>query len=126
MGLDLLIREQSNGSINNKGQRTYTVTELFNLRNCWQILEKLGDRLEGGFDNCGTYSFDEGTFHAILKQLQAEKAENPTSADLNYEINRLKEFINQEHLVEQEVTEEDIENGCAENYGRTFEVHAWW
>lgn len=122
MGLDLTIRKQTDFRIDDKGRTIYTVVQLANLRNCWQILEKLGDRLENGFSNCATFSFDEGTFHAILKELKEEKQND----DLKYEIEKLEEFIKEQNLTPQEPSDEDEEYGTDENYGETFEVHAWW
>jgi len=125
MGLDLTIRKQSDIRTDEKGRTVFTVTVLANLRSCWTILEKFGNRLENGFANCATYSFDEGTFHAILKELKTEFAENQNE-ELKYEIKKLEEFINEQGLVAQEPTEEDEEYGTGEHYGETFEVHAWW
>ena len=117
MGLDLLIREQTELKVNKEGRNTYTVTELANFRNCWSILEELSRRLEGGFQNCGTFSFDEGTFHAILKSLKEEFKEG--RHDLIHEIKYLEKFIEDNNLKALEPIDE-------ENYGKTFEVHAWW
>jgi hypothetical protein len=125
MGLDLTIRKQHNMTTDEKGRTTFQVTVLANLRNCYTILEKLGNRLEWGFGNCATYSFDEGTFHAILKELKKEFEQNQ-DGDLKYEIEKLEEFIKEQGLVAQEPSEEDKKYGTGENYGETFEVHAWW
>ena len=72
MGLDLSIRVQSNHGTDEFGRDTWTVTQLANLRNCYNILEQLSNRLEDGFSNCATYSFYGETFHEILKGLQEE------------------------------------------------------
>lgn len=125
MGLDLTVRKQHNITTDEKGRTTFQVTVLANLRNCYTILEKLGNRLEYGFGNCATYSFDEGTFHAILKELKKEFEQNQDS-NLKYEIEKLEEFIKEQGLVAQEPSEEDKEYGTDEHYGETFEVHAWW
>lgn len=132
MGLDLTIRKQSNFRTDKKDRTVFTVTVLTNLRNCWYILEKLSDRLENGFDDCAAYSFNEGTFHAILKELKeelsstVEKDSEDLTEDLEYEIGKLEEFLKENNLVERKPTKEDEEYGTSENYGEVFEVHAWW
>ena len=125
MGLDLTIRKQHDIKTDAKGRTTFQVTVLANLRNCWNILEKLGDRLENGFDNCATYSFDEGTLHAILKELK-EKLKDTTDEDLEYEIEQLEEFFKEYNLTPQEPTAEDEKYGTDEHFGDTYEIHAWW
>ena len=154
MGLDLTVREQVNFSTNEKGQRTWQVVELFNFRNCHKILDQLERRLEGTFDNCSTYSFTEGQFFGVLHNLEEDLKELETDngegycrykyeseddynkrvsnyireekADISANIKELKEFIAQENLQEQTLTQEDKDYGVDEQYGRTFEVHAWW
>ena len=129
MGLDLTVRKQSDFKTDEKGRTVFTVTVLANLRNCWNIFEKLGNRLENSFDNCSTHSFHEGTFHAILKELKNELSEENNEKvlrDLTYEIEQLEEFIKSENLVEQEPTIKDEEYGTKENYGDVYEVHAWF
>lgn len=120
MGLDLDIREEKDFKTNADGKYTWTVVSLFNLRNCWKILEKLDNRLDsGGFGNCASYYFNEGTLHAILNELYDDINTYGSSDDLDYEVEKLKEFFEQENLVADE-------NATDEEYGRTFEIHAWW
>ena len=126
MGLDLTIREERNFRTNESGHRTWDTVELCNLRNCWRILEKLSDRLENGFSNCSTVSFCEGTFFAILHELEEEDKIETRSRNNVYEINALKEFIKENELTEEVSEKEDTDIYGDESYGRTFEVHAWW
>lgn len=127
MGLDLTIREQRNFTTDEKGRTMWTTVQLANFRNCWNILEKFNRRLEDGLSNCYTVCFDEGTFHAILKELKEELSENTGNKDLQQEIKILEDFIKEENLTPIEPSEEDEEEyGTDECYGRTFEVHAWW
>ena len=125
MGLDLTIREQRNFTTDEKGRTMWTTVQLANFRNCWTILEKFSERLENGISNCSTVNFDEGTFHAILKELKEELKGND-SENLKQEIEILEDFIKEENLTPIEPSEEDEEYGTNESYGRTFEVHAWW
>ena len=122
MGLDLTIREQRNFTTDEKGRTTWTTVQLANFRNCWTILEKFNNRLEDGLSNCSTVCFDEGTFHAILRELKEDLKESSEKEDLKKEIKILEDFVKEENLTPSE-NEEDEEDEC---YGRTFEVHAWW
>lgn len=127
MGLDLTIREQRNFTTDEKGRTMWTTVQLANFRNCWTILEKFSNRLEDGLSNCSTVSFDEGTFHAILRELREELKESSEKEELKKEIEILEDFIREENLTPEEPSEEDEEEyGTDECYGRTFEVHAWW
>ena len=130
MGLDLTIRHQDNFKTDEKGRTTFTVTVLGNLRNCYEVLEKFSNRLESGFPNCATYSFHEGTFHAILKELKEELLDYEEGEfgreTLEYEIKQLEDFIKENNFVEQEPSEEEKAYGITEHYGDTYEVHAWW
>ena len=133
MGLDLTIREQRDVKTEN-GKTSWTTVQLANFRGCWHIYEEFASRLDMGFANCGTFSFDEGTFHAILDTLKEDLkdtiSQDVVNEDLKeeyeYEIQKLEEFIKENNLVKQEPSEEDKKYGTTENYGRTFEVHAWW
>ena len=126
MGLDLSIRVQSNHGTDEFGRDTWTVTQLANLRNCYNILEQLSNRLEDGFSNCATYSFYGETFHEILKGLQEELTEliqlskvkelanyqRSIMEALSYEVSKLEDFI--------------ATNNVPDNDTESYEVHAWW
>ena len=141
MGLDLTISEQGKVQKNERGQDFWVVTRLTNLRGCYQVLEKLGDFLEGGFENCGTFSFDDTTFLTVLKELKKELKphENNTYKPYRFKSQTDKEYeqgkakYNKEqaqeiqfniHKLEEFLKEENITKKTAGT--RTFEVHAWW
>lgn len=111
MGLDLTIRTQSNFTTNEKGQDTWTVTCIGNLRNCWEILEEIQNYTE--LNNCTTVSIYGKHFHKILEDL---KEELPTldknKADVEYEIKCLENLIK--------------ENNIEDNDMESYEVHAWF
>ena len=126
MGLGLSIRVQSNHGTDEFGRDTWTVTQLASLRNCYNILEQLSNRLEDGFSNCATYSFYGETFHEILKGLQEELTElielskvkeldnyqRSIMEALSYEVSKLEDFI--------------ATNNVPDNDTESYEVHAWW
>ena len=112
MGLDLTIREQTNFRTDDKGRTTWTTVELYNMRNCWEVLNELGNKLENGFSNCSTVSFEAVEFLNVLNTLKEELKYDKDNRDLKYEIEELEDFIKQEDITE------DTE--------RAFEVHAWW
>ena len=126
MGLDLSIRVQSNHGTDEFGRDTWSVTQLANLRNCYNILEQLSNRLEDGFSNCATYLFCGEIFHEILKGLQEALTElielskvkelanyqRSIMEALSYEVSKLEDFI--------------ATNNVPDNDTESYEVHAWW
>lgn len=66
MGLDLTISEQKNFRINEKGNSTWEVEQLCNLRNCWELLEILG------IENCSTKSFYEKDLFSFIQDIEDE------------------------------------------------------
>ena len=115
MGLDLIVSVQSDFSTDEQGRNTYKVTQLYNLRGCYDILDQLGDRLEFGFSNCATHTFLGETFHEILTELMELKDEeknNDRKVILEYDIDKLKEFI--------------LENNVSNDDTQAYQVHAWW
>ena len=126
MGLDLLIRVQSNHGTDEFGRDTWTVTQLANLRNCYNILEQLSNRLEDGFSNCATYSFYGETFHEILKGLQEELTELTELSKVkeldNYQRSIMETFSDEVSKLEDFIATNNVPNNDTESY----EVHAWW
>ena len=123
MGLDLTIRIYTDLGTDELGRYIFKVTQLCNLRNCWVILDQLSNRLDGGFANCATYTFYGETFHEILIELQEEleetlegtqfpKYKEQARAELDYNIKKLKEFIETNN----------VHNDDTQDY----QVHAWW
>jgi hypothetical protein len=112
MGLDLTIRTQTNFTTNEKGQDTWTVTCIGNLRNCWNILEEMQNYSE--IQNCTTVSLEGRHFHKILEDLKEELPElnDNKKADLEYEIRTLENLIK--------------ENNIEDNDMECYEVHAWF
>ena len=113
MGLDLTIRTQTNFTTNEKGQDTWTVTCIGNLRNCWNILEEMQNYSE--LQNCTTVSLEGRHFHKILEDLTDEVKEledGDHKADLEYELGRLQDLIK--------------ENNIEDNDMESYEVHAWF
>ena len=126
MGLDLSIRVQSNHGTDEFGRDTWTVTQLANLRNCYNILEQLSNRLEDGFSNCATYSFYGETFHEILKGLQEELTKLT-------ELSKVKELDNYQRSIMETFSDEVSKledfiatNNVPDNDTESYEVHAWW
>lgn len=119
MGLDLSVREQVELRTDAKGRNTWTVVELCNLRDCWQILDCLNWKLDEGFSNCGTHSFTDRDFFEVLQTLRNKiKEGNEEQVEqLKYEVECLENFFKQESIDEDFDTEEDY---------RTFEVQAWY
>ena len=126
MGLDLSIRVQSNHGTDEFGRDTWTVTQLANLRNCYNILEQLSNRLEDGFSNCATYSFYGETFHEILKGLQEELTELTELSKVkeldNYQRSIMETFSDEVSKLEDFIATNNVPNNDTESY----EVHAWW
>ena len=126
MGLDLLVRVQSNHGTDEFGRDTWTVTQLANLRNCYNILEQLSNRLEDGFSNCATYSFYGETFHEILKGLQEELTELTELSKVkeldNYQRSIMETFSDEVSKLEDFIATNNVPNNDTESY----EVHAWW
>ena len=115
MGLDLIVSAQSDFSTDEQGRNTYKVTQLCNLRGCYDILDKLDERLSNGFSNCATHTFFGETFHEILTELMELKdaeENNDRKAILEYDIDKLKEFI--------------LENNVPNKDEGAYQVHAWW
>ena len=126
MGLDLSVRVQSNHGTDEFGRDTWTVTQLANLRNCYNILEQLSNRLEDGFSNCATYSFYGETFHEILKGLQEELTELTELSKVkeldNYQRSIMETFSDEVSKLEDFIATNNVPNNDTESY----EVHAWW
>ena len=126
MGLDLSIRVQSNHGTDEFGRDTWTVTQLANLRNCYNILEQLSNRLEDGFSNRATYSFCGEIFHEILKGLQEELTELTELSKVkeldNYQRSIMETFSDEVSKLEDFITTNNVPNNDTESY----EVHAWW
>ena len=126
MGLDLLVRVQSNHGTDEFGRDTWTVTQLANLRNCYNVLEQLSNRLEDGFSNCATYSFYGETFHEILKGLQEELTELTELSKVkeldNYQRSIMETFSDEVSKLEDFIATNNVPNNDTESY----EVHAWW
>ena len=126
MGLDLSIRVQSNHGTDEFGRDTWTVTQLANLRNCYNILEQLSNRLEDGVSNCATYSFYGETFHEILKGLQEELTELTELSKVkeldNYQRSIMETFSDEVSKLEDFIATNNVPNNDTESY----EVHAWW
>ena len=126
MGLDLSVRVQSNHGTDEFGRDTWTVTQLVNLRNCYNILEQLSNRLEDGFSNCATYSFYGETFHEILKGLQEELTELTELSKVkeldNYQRSIMETFSDEVSKLEDFIATNNVPNNDTESY----EVHAWW
>lgn len=110
MGLDLTIRTESEITTNDKGQNTWVVTQIGNLRNCWKILEEVQNYTE--LANCTTATIYGKHFHKILEDLKEELPELNNKADLEYEIKELEKLIK--------------ENNIEDNDLESYEVHAWW
>lgn len=137
MGLDLFVRKQKDFRTEN-GRQCYTVETITNLRKCHNVLDGLGKRLDGYFDNCSTQNFYGNDFLEVLEDLKEEKAQydnksdsvrytktmeteeefanrcEEISGDLAYEIGKLEELIKDENITK--------ENG----FDQLYEVHAWW
>ena len=126
MGLDLSIRVQSNHGTDEFGRDTWTITQLANLRNCYNVLEQLSNRLEDGFSNCATYSFYGETFHEILKGLQEELTELTELSKVkeldNYQRSIMETFSDEVSKLEDFIATNNVPNNDTESY----EVHAWW
>ena len=138
MGLDLFVRKQKDFRTEN-GRQCYTVETVCNLRNCHNVLEGLGRKLDGYFDNCSTQNFYGNDFLEVLEELKEEKAQydnksdsvrysktmetdekfasrcKETSKQLTYEIEKLENLL----IKGENITKE---NG----FDQLYEVHAWW
>ena len=126
MGLDLLVRIQSDFETDEFGRNTWTVTELTNLRKCHTILEQLSNRLDGGFSNCSTHSFYGKTFHEILEDMQEELTELTELSKVqeldNYQKNKIANLSCEIEMLENFIAANDVPNDDTECY----EVYAWW
>ena len=112
MSLDLTIRKQSNFTTDEKGRNTWTVTELENLHNCWNVLEEIQNYED--LSNCSTVSLYGKHFHEILKDMKdnVENVAKHQQESYKSEIQKLEDLI----------TENNIPNDDTESY----QVHAWW
>ena len=149
MSLDLRISEVQNTTTDELGRTVTTTVELANFRNCYKILDLLGNRLEsGGLDNCATYSFYDITFQAVLEELLKDRQELldgkayrfPSDTDeqfknrvqedikeLDINIKALEKFIAEQEIPEITEDQRDEDGKVDESYGdKEFEVHAWW
>lgn len=115
MGLDLTVSIQSDFDFDELKRLNYKVTKLYNLRNCYKILNHLSYRLDNGFSNCATYSFYGNDFHEILTELQTELEEctnEQETKELWYNIAKLEAFI-----ALNKVSNDSIQG---------YQVHAWY
>lgn len=126
MGLDLLVRVQSDFRTDEQGRDVWTVTQLCNLRRCNIILDQLSNRLEFGFSNCATHSFYGETFHEILEQLQEELTEltelSKVGRTTDYQERRIVELADNAEMLEEFISVNEVPNNDTQSY----EVHAWW
>lgn len=122
MGLDLLVRVQSDFRTDKFGRDIWTVTQLCNLRECGIILEEISNRLDGGFSNCATHSFYGETFYEILKELQEERASLDEKEPTKYVENRKPGLDYNIEMLEEFITQNNVPNDDTESY----EIHAWW
>lgn len=104
MGLDLIISEQSDFNIDEFGRHTYKVTQLFQIRDYYAILNQLEYISEDCLSIGGSYRFFGQAFHKVLEELQIKLVElsNKTFCseykeyrrkELEYNIEKLEEFI---------------------------------
>ena len=112
MGLDLTIRIQHNFTTDEKGRNTWQVTELANLRNCWNILEEIQNYED--LNNCTTVSLHGEHFHEILQEMRDNLETINENEKWKYEseIEDLQDFIE--------------ENNVANTTEQSYQVHAWW
>ena len=130
MGLDLLIRIQTDFRTDESGRNVWTVIQLGNLRNCWNIYNQLSDRLENGFNSCATHTFYGKTFHEVLEAMQDELIQVT-------ELSKIKEINSyQKCYLEHKIAALDFEIDKLENFiavnnvhnddTQDYQVHAWW
>lgn len=130
MGLDLLVRIQTDFRTDEFGRNVWTVIELGNLRNCWDIYYQLSARLENGFTNCATHTFYGKTFHEILEAMQKQLTKLT-------ELSEIKEINGyQKHDLKRKIATLSIEIDKLENFitanrvpnddTQDYQVHAWW
>lgn len=112
MGLDLTIRKQHNFTKDEKGRNTWTVTELGNLRNCWNVLEEIQNYED--LNNCTTVTLYGNHFHEILENMKndVENIAEHQQEKYKSEIQDLEDFL----------TKNEIQNDDTQDY----QVHAWW
>ena len=99
MSLDLSIRKMGKVKINKKGQQYWTITELINLRNTWDFLDKL-DKYNT-IKNCYQTEFSGEDIYSAANEI-------PNETEKEEVINELKEARIK--------NSEDI----------YYEVHPWW
>jgi len=147
MGLDIFIYETTNVTTDDKGRSVETRVQLDNLHNCHNFLNVLDRKRDGGFTNNATLVFYEGEIFSALADLKEDLKtyENgtayrfPSDTDEHFnarmqqeqseyksEIAVIEKFIKENNLQEQAPTEEDEEYGVDDQYGREFEINAWW
>ena len=130
MGLDLLVRIQTNIRHDEFGRNVWSVIQLGNLKDCWYIYHQLSDRLEDEFTNFATHTFYGETFHEILEDMQNELAKltelskvkeingyqklylNRKIVALSFEIDKLENFI--------------AVNNVPDNDTQDYQVHVWF
>ena len=126
MGLDLIIRVQSDFRTDEFGRDIWTVTQIANLRRCNNILEELSNRLENGFSNCATHLFHGETFHEILEDMQEELTELTELSKVqeldDYQKNKTANLSREIEMLENFIASNDVPNDDTEWY----EVNAWW
>ena len=126
MGLDLTISVQSDFGTDEQGRNTYKVVQLATLRNCWDTLNELDNRLDGEFSNCATHTFYGETFHAILKDMQEELTELTELSKVqeltDYQQSRMEILSDEISELEDFIETNNVPNDDTQDY----QVHAWW
>ena len=95
MSLDLSIRKMGKVKINKKGQQYWTITELINLRNTWNFLDKLNNY--NAIKNCYQTEFSGEDIYSAANEIQNEtekeevinelkEAKIKNSEDIYYEV----------------------------------------
>lgn len=74
MGLDLEVLETSNYSVDDNGNGTWTTKEIFNFRNCYNLLSILGAK-RGGYDNNMTLWFTDEDIYDAYEELISDRQE---------------------------------------------------
>lgn len=119
MGLDLLISEKKEICSDFLGRKQYILTELTNLKDCFETLKLLSNDIKQGMVNHSQYKIREDIFCNVLQKLINKKetskySKNFIISDLDYEINKLNNFIKENKI-----------NINKNNY-RYFDVYTLW
>lgn len=100
MSLDLYIIRKTTPILNDKGQLTYSATELGNLYNCHTIYNELFNLSGQQFGNCTDFIFDG---HYLIETLPKLKEENNT-----YEHNKLKKLIEDNNISDDDILQAHV------------------